>query len=113
MEAVIDFGDDERGEDDVLADEPGDSHHHSHLNSTSWNSNNKVLAPIFPKLRRLQEDIKTHLKGFKKGEIIRNGLKVVLIGPPNAGKSSLLNILAKRPAAIVSPIPGTTRYCLP
>ena len=40
---------------------------------------------------------------------IREGLKVVIAGPPNAGKSSLLNLLARREAAIVSAIPGTTR----
>ena len=40
---------------------------------------------------------------------IRDGVKVVIAGPPNAGKSSLLNLLARREAAIVSAIPGTTR----
>jgi tRNA modification GTPase len=43
------------------------------------------------------------------GERIRDGFIVVLAGPPNSGKSSLLNRLARRDAAIVSPIPGTTR----
>ena len=43
------------------------------------------------------------------GPAIREGVKVVLAGPPNAGKSVLLNRLARREAAIVSPIPGTTR----
>jgi tRNA U34 5-carboxymethylaminomethyl modifying GTPase MnmE/TrmE len=47
-----------------------------------------------------------------KGEIVREGVRVVLAGPPNAGKSSLLNALARRPAAIVSPIAGTTRDVL-
>ena len=46
------------------------------------------------------------------GEIVREGVRVVLAGPPNAGKSSLLNALARRPAAIVSPIAGTTRDVL-
>jgi tRNA modification GTPase len=45
----------------------------------------------------------------RKGEILRNGVQVAILGPPNAGKSSLLNILARRPAAIVSSIAGTTR----
>ena len=43
------------------------------------------------------------------GEIIRDGYKIAIIGPPNAGKSSFLNLLVKRQAAIVSSIKGTTR----
>lgn len=45
----------------------------------------------------------------RRGELIQSGVKVAIVGPPNAGKSSLLNVLAAREAAIVSPIPGTTR----
>jgi len=45
----------------------------------------------------------------RRGEILRDGLSVALIGPPNSGKSSLLNALAGREAAIVSAIAGTTR----
>jgi tRNA modification GTPase len=44
-----------------------------------------------------------------RGEIIRDGLFLAVIGPPNAGKSSLVNALARRDVAIVSPTPGTTR----
>ena len=40
---------------------------------------------------------------------MRSGVQVAILGPPNAGKSSLLNVLARRPAAIVSSIAGTTR----
>ena len=47
-----------------------------------------------------------------QGERIRSGLRVVIAGPPNAGKSSLLNALAQADAAIVTPIPGTTRDVL-
>lgn len=43
---------------------------------------------------------------------MRSGIKLAIFGPPNAGKSSLLNILAQREAAIVTPIPGTTRDIL-
>ena len=45
----------------------------------------------------------------KISEVIREGFKIAILGPPNAGKSTLLNYLAKRKVAIVSPIPGTTR----
>ena len=53
--------------------------------------------------------IASHLNDNKRGERLRNGLNVAIIGPPNAGKSSLLNILAKRDVAIVSEHAGTTR----
>lgn len=49
------------------------------------------------------------LGSFRMGERVREGFVVVLAGPPNAGKSSLLNALARRDVAIVSPQPGTTR----
>ena len=41
--------------------------------------------------------------------MIKEGLKISILGPPNAGKSTLLNLLARKDIAIVSPIPGTTR----
>ena len=41
--------------------------------------------------------------------MIREGFKISILGPPNAGKSTLMNLLAKRKVAIVSDIPGTTR----
>ena len=47
--------------------------------------------------------------GCRRGELIRTGIKVAIVGRPNAGKSSLLNTLAARDAAIVSSMPGTTR----
>ncbi len=53
--------------------------------------------------------IAAHLKDGRRGEILRDGFRVVLAGPPNVGKSSLLNALARRDAAIVSPEAGTTR----
>jgi tRNA modification GTPase len=47
-----------------------------------------------------------------QGQVIREGLAVVIAGPPNVGKSSLLNVLSRSDAAIVTPIPGTTRDLL-
>lgn len=61
------------------------------------------------RVRTLGQSIAKHLADGRKGEILRNGVQVAILGPPNAGKSSLLNILARRPAAIVSSIAGTTR----
>ncbi|MDC0401017.1 tRNA uridine-5-carboxymethylaminomethyl(34) synthesis GTPase MnmE, partial [Candidatus Pelagibacter sp.] len=54
-------------------------------------------------------NIKKILKDQKVGEIIREGFKIAILGPPNVGKSTLLNQLSKRNAAIVSEIAGTTR----
>ncbi|TGT51846.1 GTPase, partial [Mesorhizobium sp. M2E.F.Ca.ET.166.01.1.1] len=53
-----------------------------------------------------------HIRGFKTAEIIRDGFEVVILGAPNAGKSSLFNALARREAAIVTDEPGTTRDLL-
>lgn len=57
----------------------------------------------------LQAELAQHLAGAERGEIIRDGFRVVIAGPPNAGKSTLLNALAGRDAAIVSDEAGTTR----
>lgn len=54
-------------------------------------------------------DIESHLNDVRRGEVLREGLKLAIVGPPNAGKSSLINALAQRDAAIVSEVPGTTR----
>ncbi len=58
------------------------------------------------------ESVSKHLGNARRGERLRDGLQVVIVGPPNAGKSSLLNHLARRDVAIVSEEAGTTRDVL-
>ncbi|KAI1793014.1 tRNA modification GTPase TrmE [Ganoderma leucocontextum] len=60
----------------------------------------------------LRDTIQHHLSDNRRGEIMRSGIRLAIFGPPNAGKSTLLNFLAQREAAIVTPIPGTTRDVL-
>jgi len=55
------------------------------------------------------QQIRAHLDDAGRGEALREGVRLAIIGPPNAGKSSLLNMLARRDVAIVSDIAGTTR----
>jgi tRNA modification GTPase len=64
---------------------------------------------IWPGLYSLADEVFEHLALAKSGEIVRNGLDVVIMGAPNAGKSSLVNALAKRDVSIVTEEAGTTR----
>jgi tRNA modification GTPase len=68
-----------------------------------------LIARAMAIARPLADDISAALTGAERGERLRDGLWVVIAGPPNAGKSTLLNRIARREAAIVSPIAGTTR----
>lgn len=68
-----------------------------------------ILAEVDRELALLKAEIGRHLDDAGRGERIREGIEVAVIGPPNAGKSTLVNALARREVAIVSPHPGTTR----
>lgn len=65
-----------------------------------------------PVLDRLADDLRTAVETGRRGERVRDGYRIVLIGETNAGKSSLFNALVAREAAIVTPIAGTTRDVL-
>ena len=68
-----------------------------------------TLRPILELLDKVIREIESALGDRGVGERIRDGFRIAIVGPPNAGKSSLLNRLARRDAAIVTDIAGTTR----
>ena len=68
-----------------------------------------LIGPALRAARQLRDEMAAALADGGRGERLREGLVVAIAGPPNAGKSTLLNRLARREAAIVSPYPGTTR----
>lgn len=83
LEATIDFSDEELPDD--------------------------INAGLAEEIRRLIAEIGAHLEDRHRGERLRAGVSIAIIGPPNAGKSSLINVLSRRDVAIVAARAGTTR----
>ncbi|MFT4799229.1 MAG: tRNA modification GTPase [Candidatus Azotimanducaceae bacterium] len=69
-------------------------------------------SDVFERLESIEQSISQLLLSARRGRTLRDGLKLVIAGAPNAGKSSLLNQLAEQDTAIVTDIPGTTRDLL-
>lgn len=68
-----------------------------------------IGAATRTEVEEVRREMAAHLADGHRGEIVRDGYTIAIVGPPNAGKSSLLNALARRDAAIVSETAGTTR----
>ncbi len=71
----------------------------------SWITEDEILSRI----NRLEKELESLLSAMERGRVIRAGGKIVIAGPPNAGKSTLFNTLLMEEKAIVTPEPGTTR----
>lgn len=71
--------------------------------------NENIVTELTTNVEKISREIRNHLNDRRQGEILRNGVRTVIVGAPNVGKSSFLNVLCQRPAAIVTEIAGTTR----
>lgn len=87
LEALIDFAEDQDFEE----------------------SSDQLITSVASQVRALGAQIRFHIRNASKGELLRNGIRIALLGAPNAGKSSLLNRVVGKEAAIVSTEEGTTR----
>jgi tRNA modification GTPase len=90
-----------RGELEALIDFSEDQHFDE--------SPHELVSSITRQVLALKRQVELHVQNASKGELLRNGISVALLGAPNAGKSSLLNRIVGREAAIVSQEEGTTR----
>lgn len=85
----------------------------AHLEAAIDFADEDLPAGLIDGVRReaegLRREIAAHLADGRRGERLRDGVHVAIVGPPNAGKSSLLNLLARRDVAIVAETAGTTR----
>ena len=90
LEALIDFAEDQQFEDSASA----------------------LLSSVLQQVTALRRRIEIYVRNAARGDLLKNGISVALIGSPNSGKSSLLNLIVGREAAIVSPEQGTTRDVL-
>lgn len=90
-----------RGELEALIDFSEDQHFDE--------SSDELILSVASQVRALSRQIALHIQNASKGELMRSGIKVALLGAPNAGKSSILNRIVGREAAIVSTEEGTTR----
>lgn len=84
VEAYIDFAEDENIESDTL-------------------------TSVEKELNLLQNEVEMHLNDGRRGEMLRHGVRTVIIGAPNVGKSSFMNKICRKPISIVTDIAGTTR----
>ncbi len=80
-----------------------------YINFKEQNITKKKYKKLYNKLKKIFYNINKILKKIKKNEIIKEGIKIIVIGKPNTGKSSLTNYLTKKNNSIITNIKGTTR----